>query len=308
MNKSKGLLLVAAAILISGIGQLSFFQSNEEAEAKEELKQETESLSLYQEFSTTVNDVQKKHKQQQDSSSNGIIPVSIEIPAIQVKASVVNVGKRSNGQMDVPKNDKDIGWYEPGIMPGQTGNAVMAGHVDNKTGPAIFFNLKNVKPGNEIIVENNKKEKVIFIVEKLKSYDYEEAPLEEIFGYSNSENLNLITCTGSYNRNKKTHEERLVVYTKIKKEKINKLLPVAPEAIQISGNLLTWHAVRNPDIIGYRIYRDSHDGKGQQIGSVGSNERKSFAGVEPENFSFFLTAVNIYGEESAPSEKTPIIK
>lgn len=307
MNKSKALLLVISTIVLSGIGLLSFFQLNEEAEAKEELKQETEPLSLYQEFSTRVNDVQKKQKQQQDSSTNGIIPVSIEIPAIQVKASVVNVGKRLNGQMDVPKNDKDIGWYEPGIMPGQTGNAVMAGHVDNKTGPAIFFNLKNVKPGNEIIIENDKKEKVIFIVEKLKSYDYEEAPLEEIFGYSDTENLNLITCTGTFNRKIKTHEERLVVYTKMKKEKTNNP-PSAPEVINISGNLLTWHAVRDPEIIGYRIYRESQDKKKKQIGSVGSNQRKSFAGVEPENFSYFLTAVTIYGEESVPTEKTAMIK
>lgn len=91
----------------------------------------------------------------------------------------------------------------------------------------------------------------------------------------------------------------------MKRKKINTPLPSAPGAIKISGNLA---CSQNPDIFGYHIYRASPDGKGKQIGCVGSNERKSFAGVEAENVFYFLTAVNIYGEESLPSKKMPIIK
>ena len=41
--------------------------------------------------------------------------------------------------------------------------------------------------------------------------------LATVFGYSYRSNLNLITCTGDFNREKGTHEERLVVYTELAK-------------------------------------------------------------------------------------------
>ncbi|MEK1829335.1 class F sortase [Priestia megaterium] len=55
-----------------------------------------------------------------------------------------------------------------------------------------------------------------FDVKRIKSYPRDKAPLNEIFGYSNKRNLNLITCTGTFDRAEGTHQERLVVYTELK--------------------------------------------------------------------------------------------
>lgn len=55
----------------------------------------------------------------------------------------------------------------------------------------------------------------IYSVEQIEDYVTEEAPLDRIFGDTNEARLNLITCTGTYNRNIKEHEKRLVVYTKL---------------------------------------------------------------------------------------------
>ena len=40
--------------------------------------------------------------------------------------------------MGVPKGFDTVGWFGEGTKPGAPGNAVMAGHVDSKTGPAVF--------------------------------------------------------------------------------------------------------------------------------------------------------------------------
>ncbi|WP_270182615.1 class F sortase [Alkalihalobacillus sp. CinArs1] len=143
----------------------------------------------------------------------GVVPERLSIPEIDVDAKVEHVGQLPNGQMDVPKDDQNVGWYELGAEPGEAGNAVIAGHVDNKTGPAVFFHLGDLKPGDVLTVTSNIGKSYEFTVESTSSYPRNDAPLEKIFGMSNKPRLNLITCTGTFNRSAGTHEERMVVYT-----------------------------------------------------------------------------------------------
>ncbi|MEF2967158.1 class F sortase [Paenibacillus sp. M1] len=93
---------------------------------------------------------------------------------------------------------------------------VMDGHVDSYTGPAIFFDLKKLQPGDAIIVRNRKSDRsLIYRVESVEAFNTSEAPIERIFGETDEIRLNLITCTGKYSRKKKEHEKRLVVFAKL---------------------------------------------------------------------------------------------
>ncbi|GAE93907.1 secreted protein [Gracilibacillus boraciitolerans JCM 21714] len=130
-------------------------------------------------------------------SNKGIVPTSISIPSINVQANVITVGKLANGKMESPEGIEEVGWYKFAAKPGEKGSAVMAGHVDSKVGPAVFYDLKELKEGDLIHVTNeNGGEKLTFQVYKSKSYPKDEAPLNEVFGYSAAETLKLITCTG----------------------------------------------------------------------------------------------------------------
>ena len=78
-------------------------------------------------------------------------PVSIAIAAVGVDARVVPVGLRADGTMEVPAVDL-AGWYEPGPRPGEAGPAVIVGHVDSRRGPAVFYRLGELRPGDRIVV------------------------------------------------------------------------------------------------------------------------------------------------------------
>jgi sortase A len=145
----------------------------------------------------------------------GITPVKLSIPAIQVETEVVSLGLLDNGQMDDPKDDTVAGWFEPGFKPGEVGNAVIAGHRDNYTGPALFFDLKKLKPGDIILVTDSLGRQLTFVVSLLKTYERESSPLEEIFGTASKPQLNLITCAGKYDRRIHESEKRLVVYSEL---------------------------------------------------------------------------------------------
>lgn len=151
--------------------------------------------------------------------SPGVVPAAVEIPAIDVKADAVHVGKAENGSMAVPEDTGTIGWYMHGTKPGDPGNAVMAGHVDGLSGPAVFYELNKVKKGDQIHITDSEGQQLTFAVLKKKTYLPDEAPLMEIFGEHKKSRLNLITCTGSFNRKIGHYEERLVVYTELVESK-----------------------------------------------------------------------------------------
>lgn len=152
------------------------------------------------------------------SSSQGVIPVTVEIPAIDVKADVTEVGLEDSGAMEVPEDGDLVGWFNRGVKPGATGNAVLAGHVDDRSGPAIFFDLKDLKIGDEIIITDEDGTVLTFQVKDREVYPYDDAPISKVFGPSSSRNLNLITCTGEFDRDQGTHRERLVLFTELVEE------------------------------------------------------------------------------------------
>ncbi|WP_233208521.1 MULTISPECIES: class F sortase [Planomicrobium] len=147
----------------------------------------------------------------------GIEPEKISIPAIGVEAKTLHLGTKENGEMDVPDTIEDVSWFEPGYKPGENGRAVIAGHVDGIDGPAIFWDLAELEAGDEIIVEGEDGQ-LVFRVYAMESVELELADVQSVFGYRSSPELVLITCSGDYDHNRGTREERLIVYTELVEE------------------------------------------------------------------------------------------
>ncbi len=141
-------------------------------------------------------------------------PIRVTIPVANIEGAVLPVGKTKSGNMAVPVKYEDVGWYRYGPIPGAIGNAVLAGHLDNGGGrPAVFFNLKQLRIGDKVYVETDGGERLAFMVREIRLVDYENPPLEEIFGEASGEMLNLITCDGTWDPKTKTYDKRLVVFT-----------------------------------------------------------------------------------------------
>ncbi|MFD2922975.1 class F sortase [Halobacillus naozhouensis] len=286
-----------------------------ETETSENNKQEASDLSLKSEEFTLVDqsgDIKEvDFETDKPDMSSGIIPTNLKIPSLDIDAPVSKVGVLESGQMGVPKDDKTVGWFEPGTKPGNTGNAVMAGHVDNQSGPAVFFYLDDLQKGDEIIVTNEEGKELTFVVQKLESYPRNDAPIEKVFGKTDKKRLNLITCTGNFNHDKGTHEERLVVYTELKsslddgeekpKEEADYEIK-APSHVEVNGTFVTWHAVRVDGVAGYRVYR-SEDGENfKKVASISEHERKTYTDPEASKYTYHVTTVYLDGTESEPSE------
>ncbi len=139
-------------------------------------------------------------------------PVRVQIPAIGVDAAVEEVGLTPDGAMDVPKAYANTAWYTLGPRPGEPGNAVIAGHVDSQTGPAVFWELRQLAPGDAIIVVGDDAVERTFVVTAVEVYPRTEAPLRRIFGPTPGAHLNLITCDGVFDQQRREYDKNLVVY------------------------------------------------------------------------------------------------
>ena len=91
-------------------------------------------------------------------------------------------GAQPDGTMQVPDDFQVAGWFTGGPQPGQLGPAVIAGHVDSRTGPAVFYRLRDLRPGDEIRVVRADRRVVRFRVESLASYPKQSLPYEEVYG------------------------------------------------------------------------------------------------------------------------------
>ncbi len=143
-------------------------------------------------------------------------PVRVQIPSIGVNTVIEWVGEDAQGRMAVPEGVQNVAWYSRGVAPGQAGNAVFSGHLDDyKQDPAVFWRLGELEAGDLVIVTDENGQERRFAVTGKEVYDHDQAPMGRIFGGDLAADLNLITCNGIWDSNAWNYDKRLVVYTRI---------------------------------------------------------------------------------------------
>ena len=148
-------------------------------------------------------------------SNSGIDPERIIISAIDVNAKVIDLGLNPNGTLEVPTNYAEAGWWSGGSQPGETGSAVIVGHVDSKTDPAVFYNLQQLMPGDLIQVVDRDGRVVNFEVERLKQVSKDNFPVREVYGMTSSPTLRLVTCGGKFDRSSGHYLDNVIVFASI---------------------------------------------------------------------------------------------
>jgi sortase (surface protein transpeptidase) len=139
-------------------------------------------------------------------------PVRLHIPAIGVDSPLETLRRAADQSIEVPGQPSSAGWWADGPRPGQLGPAVVLGHLDSKTGPAVFFRLPELRPGDEILVDRTDGTTVRFIVSGLHWYQKDEFPTELVYYPTLNPELRLVTCGGPMDPSTGNHRDNLVVY------------------------------------------------------------------------------------------------
>ena len=140
------------------------------------------------------------------------LPVRLQIPAIDVSTPLVKLGRLPDGSLQVPKDWDTAGWYDKGPRPGQPGPAVILGHVDSKTGPAVFYQLRALRPGDTVRVGLADGRILVFQVQRVERYPKDEFPTEAVYFPTLNRELRLITCGGEFDYARHSYLDNIVVY------------------------------------------------------------------------------------------------
>ncbi|GAA1801994.1 class F sortase [Luedemannella flava] len=143
-------------------------------------------------------------------------PSVLLIPEIGVRAEVVPVGLASDGSIAPPRDPRGaaVGWYERGPTPGQSGAAVLVGHVDTRDAPAVFHRLGELRRGELIQVHRRDRHTAAFRVDSVETFPKTAFPVKRIFGDASEARLVLVTCGGRWVGGETGYADNVVVFAR----------------------------------------------------------------------------------------------
>ena len=142
-------------------------------------------------------------------------PVSLSIPSIGVRTRLIHLGVNRDGTLQVPSSTAVAGWYTGSPRPGMVGSAIIAGHVDSRTGPGIFFWLRTLRPGDRIYVGRADGTMAVFTVTRISKFAKDQFPTAAVYGPVPDAELRVITCGGIFDRSLGRYLSNVVVFARL---------------------------------------------------------------------------------------------
>jgi Sortase domain len=145
-------------------------------------------------------------------------PVSVHIPAIGVTSVLLHLGVSADGAIQVPSladEADEAAWYKYSVTPGQIGASIIEGHVDSYSGPAVFFRLGALHPGDRVDVRLADRVTAVFRVTGVREYLKSRFPAKAIYAATSYAALRLITCGGAFDYNTGHYLSSTVVYASL---------------------------------------------------------------------------------------------
>jgi LPXTG-site transpeptidase (sortase) family protein len=142
-------------------------------------------------------------------------PTYLRIPSINVKTSLEDLVVDGKQVLQPPKTYEKAGWWTQGVVPGDPGPAVIAGHVDSKRGPAVFYDLKSLRAGDLVEVDRGG-QVVTFEVYEVEKYPKNNFPTAKVYKPTPGAELRLITCGGLFDEARLSYRDNIVVYAMLR--------------------------------------------------------------------------------------------
>jgi sortase (surface protein transpeptidase) len=139
-------------------------------------------------------------------------PVRIRIPAIGVDSSLQQLEARSDGTIEVPSDPGRAGWYNRGPVPGEVGPAIILGHLDSHSGPAIFYRLASLHAGDAVLIGRQEGSDLSFRVQRVATFPVDGFPTDQVYGPTPDPQLRLITCGGTFSLSRRQYLENVVAF------------------------------------------------------------------------------------------------
>ncbi|WFE52614.1 class F sortase [Micromonospora sp. WMMD1155] len=138
-------------------------------------------------------------------------PTRVRVPRIGVDSTLTVLGLDQSGVLVPPADFDTAGWYGGGPAPGDTGPAVLAGHLDSRRGPAVFARLGELRPGDRVEVWRGGQRLAFRVTGSLRTRK-DRFPTSVVYGPTPNPELRLVTCGGAFDRRSGHYRDNVVVF------------------------------------------------------------------------------------------------
>ncbi|MDA3645045.1 class F sortase [Saccharopolyspora indica] len=141
-------------------------------------------------------------------------PTWIEIPRIGARSSLLALGLNPDRTVELPSVHEPMqaGWYEHSPTPGEIGPAVVLGHVNGDGKDGIFARLRELRPGDEVLVGRQDGQVARFVVHRMAQEPKHGFPADEVYGDTADPQLRLITCGGSFDSTARSYRDNIIAF------------------------------------------------------------------------------------------------
>ena len=129
-----------------------------------------------------------------------------------MQTSLIRLGLTADGTLQVPQSTAVAGWYTGSPRPGAVGSAVIAGHIDSRTGPGVFFRLSSLRPGDRVYVRRADGTLAVFQVTAVRQFPKDSFPTSAVYGPTPDPEVRLITCGGTFDPQLGSYLSNTIVY------------------------------------------------------------------------------------------------
>jgi sortase (surface protein transpeptidase) len=138
-------------------------------------------------------------------------PIRVRVPRVGINAPIEQLDV-VNDTLSVPKGFGNAGWWKDGPEPGEVGPAVIAGHVDSRTGPAVFYRLRELHAGDQILVDRSDGTTGTFLITRMEQHSKNAFPSRAVYGDTANAQLRLVTCGGNFDKASRRYLDNIIAY------------------------------------------------------------------------------------------------
>lgn len=137
-------------------------------------------------------------------------PARVQAPSVGIDVTLDLLSMTANKELEVPKDPDRVGWWR---STKRQSPIVLVGHVDSLTGPAVFFRVRDMKRGDDIVLTLSDGTTRAFVVTSTEQVSKNSFPTNSVYRSGTGE-LRLVTCGGRFNRQSRHYVDNVVVFAR----------------------------------------------------------------------------------------------